>query len=513
MADLTFTKIGDAPPASSGAPVTFTKIDAPAAPGNPAEAFYGAAHLLPESVQKWLPSFFTGPSAMGQLGAIGEREAAEEKRLGRPLTMREMHALDPIMENPVAMGFGTHQLGELSGAMAGSAAAAGSKVFDSSFQRAVKPLPGGKKDIGAIQDYMDKAKTATNSIVDNKANLKFTDPAGQVTAGQLPKSLYQFGEAIEQTKAGVFKKYNDMAQSAGALGAQVDLSGAITKLRNLAGQKWLNDLDPTIAQYANGIADNMETNRLTSAHYPSYSAVDAQAAIQHYNAKNAGFYDRGASGGADKARANVDAEVAAELRKELATSIESYSGPGYKEFKKEYGALATIEKRVAQRAQQQAGREPGGIVGKLTNVVSIGELFHGIAAADLKHIGVAGATKAGQMLMEYMRSPDRAVQQIFNAVERQRNPQPPPSPIVPSMPLSPIMPQQNQGASAMGLRSDAGGGFQLAGDVINMPIKPMTGFPSKPYRGPRYRPDDYLGEPSALERYLREAEPANDEHS
>jgi hypothetical protein len=437
---------GPAPPPPKGYTLDSASSMPSAAPafGNPAEAFYGAAHLLPESVQKWLPSFFTGPSAMGQLGAIAEREAAEEKRLGRPLTMREMHALDPITENPVAMGFGTHQIGELPGAMAGSAATSASKFVDSAYKRAVRPT-GAQSAAKAGDPYMEKAKSAVTSIVDNKANLKFTDPAGQVTVGELPKSLHQFSESIEQTKGDIFKKYDTMAQQAGAQGARVDLHPVVSDLRTLAGQKWLQDLDPGIAKYANDTADNL-------ASQTHYSTADAQAAIQHINARLSAFYGRGAPGGVDAAVANIQATIASKLREGLYSTISGYVGPGYQELRSQYGALKTIEKHVANRAQVVARQEPGGILNKFASAGSIAEILHGLVMANPAALVRGVGLKGGQLLVEHLRNPDRAVQKLFETAEGQRNPPPPQQPIVPSIPLSPILPQQNQGASAMGLQ-------------------------------------------------------------
>jgi hypothetical protein len=447
MADLTFTKIGDAPPASSGAPVTFTKIDAPAATPTPQPggAFFGATQLLPESVQKRLPSFLSGPSVGEQLTAEHQNVQAAEAKAGHPLSLKERLAAEPVMQSPAAVGFATHQIGELPGAMAGSAAASASKFVDSAYARAVKPSVGGKGTAGAVDRYVDQARSAISSIVGNKANLKFTDPAGQVTAGELPKSLHQFSESIEQTKGEIFKKYNTMAQQAGAQGARVDLYPVVSELRNLAGKKWLQDLDPSIVKYVNDTADRLASQ----THYPT---TEAQEAVQHLNAKLSSFYGRGAPGGEDAAIANVQATIASKLREGLDTAVTSYVGPGYQEFRNELGALKAIEKHVANRAQVVARQEPGGILNKFASAGSIAEMLHGLVMANPAALVRGAGLKAGQLLVEHLRNPDRAVQKLFEAAEGQQSPQPPSQPIVPSMPLSPILPQQHQGASAMGLQ-------------------------------------------------------------
>lgn len=53
---------------------------------------------------------------------------------------------------------------------------------------------------------------------------------------------------------------------------------------------------------------------------------------------------------------------------------------------------------------------------------------------------------------------------------------------------------------------------QYAGEMIPLPYRayPLSPIPVTPYRGPRNRPDDYLGEPSTLERYFEDNPPDND---
>jgi hypothetical protein len=423
--------------------------------------------LLPEGVQKHLPSFLSGPSVGEQLTAERQNVEAAEAKAGHPLSLKERLAAEPVMQSPAAVGFATHQVGELPGAIAGSAEASANKFIDSAYTRAVKPGVGGKGTAGAVDRYMDQAKSAISSIVGNKANLKFTDPAGQVTAGELPKSLHQFSESIEQTKGEIFKKYDTMAQQAGAQGARVDLYPVVSELRNLAGKKWLQDLDPAVAKYANDTADNL-------ASQTHYSTADAQDAIQHINAKLSGFYGRGAPGGVDAAVANIQATIASKLRQGLDATIESYQGPGYQELRSQYGGLKAIEKHVANRAQVVARQEPGGILSKFANAGSIAEILHGLALANPEALIRGVGLKGGQLLVERLRNPDRAVSKLFEAAEGQQSP--PPPPIVPGIPLSPVLPQQNQGADAMGLRSDAMG-LQMAGDVLPFPggIPMITG--------------------------------------
>src|SRR5215475_9624491 len=119
-----------------------TKLeDTPTSSPKPTEggAFYGAANLLPEGVQKYLPSFVKGPSVGEQLAAERDKVVAESQRLGRPLTLSELTKINPAISSAVAMGFGTHQIGETSALTKG----ADQKFITDQYTRAVKPTVSG----------------------------------------------------------------------------------------------------------------------------------------------------------------------------------------------------------------------------------------------------------------------------------------------------------------------------------------------------------------------------------
>jgi hypothetical protein len=186
----------------------------------------------------------------------------------------------------------------------------------------------------------------------------------------------------------------------------------------------------------------------------AYSTSDAQALVQHLNAKLSAFYGRGGGSPADAGMMGVYSKIAGKLREGLDAAIGNAEGPGYQALKDEYGALKSIEKDVAGRAQDVAKREPGGIVAKFANVGSIWEIVHGLATLNPASVVGGVGLKAGQVLMEKLRHPDRAVQKLFETVEKQQAPKPPSMPVTPAIPpAAPFIPtQQNQGASAMGLQ-------------------------------------------------------------
>lgn len=418
-------------------------------PSPPGSAFFGAAQLLPEGAQKYLPSSITGPSVGDQLAGEHERIGAEEKRLGRPLTPRERVDLSPVTGSPVAMGFATHQVGELPGAMAATKSAAAENFIDRSYTRAVKPTVAGKGAASQLERYREQARGAISSIVSNKANLRFEDPGGAVTTGELPKSLEQFGDAIEQTKQEIFKKYDAMAQQAGQAGAAVPLNPAAGELRKIASDQVVQDLHPEVANYANGLADALDARG-------SYTTTDAQRAVQNLNTSLKAFYKNPTYETAS--RASIDSLLANKLRAGLDAAIEGAVAPGYQDLKSEYGALKTIESDVVKRAQVEGRKEAGGgILGRIADVASAEEVMRGIFTLNPAAIARGAGLKGWAEYVKYLRDPNRAVSRIFEAAEQQQTPQAPPAPIVPSTPISPVFPahpmgRQDPGQSAMGLQ-------------------------------------------------------------
>jgi hypothetical protein len=417
--------------AATGRFGSHSDIPAPATtPTEPGTAFFGAANRLPESVQKRLPSFLTNPSTFGeQLATEGTRLADEEKRLGRPPTLQERLKLSPATSSPVAMAFGTHEVGELPGAMAAANKAAFEKAISADFKRAVKPSVSGKATSGQVQKYAGQARSAIDSIVENKPNLEFTYDTGQTKRGELPQSLEEFGDAIEQTKQSIFNQYDALAQNAEGAGAKVSLTPLSTELRTVAADQVTELLHPELAKYAAGRADAFDEAG-------TLSPGNAQRAITMLNSSLKAFYKNPTYETA--ARANVDAMIANKLRSGLDEAVDSSGGEGYQELKNKYGSLKAIEKDVNNRAQVVGRQEKGGgILGRIADVGSAEEVIRGLLTFNPVAIARGGALKGWAEFMKYRRNPNRVVTSMFEKAESPEGTARPP--IVPSMPMSPFM--------------------------------------------------------------------------
>jgi hypothetical protein len=295
---------------------------------------------------------------------------------------------------------------------AGAAAKADKEILNE-YTRAVKPS-SGKQTTPQLERYQDRARGAIGSIVENKQNLTFTDSSGNLVVGELPKSLEQFGDAIDQTKQRVFQKYNDMATQAGQQGVSVPLNPIVGELQKIINDPVTSAFHPELVEYAKGRAKAFAT-------LGGLSAADAQRAVQTLNATLKSFYRN--PDYALAARANVDSMIANQLRSELDHAVEQAVGPGYQGLRNEYGALKAIEGDVVKRTQVVGRQEKGGgILGRIADVASADEVLRGLITLSPTAVARGAALKGWAQYVKWRRDPNRAITKLFEKAEEQQAP-------------------------------------------------------------------------------------------
>jgi hypothetical protein len=456
MPDITFTKI-DEPPASPASPaqsspgagVTFEPLDKPPTaaptssttiPGLAAAAGRGAApYAAGAGIGAALGAPLAGvgaiPGALAGMGAVGATQLGGDvwnfisRKLGGPQMTTPQEAMDRVLdklgikrpgtpaeqltETAASMApFGASAAQELGDAVAHNSDAAVDRFIQSHYARAIKPSVATAKTASQLGAYNQQVRAAIDSIVDNKGALNFTDAEGQ-TAGELPKSIQQFSDAIEQTKQAVFEKYDALARQAGQAGARVNLEPTVRELQKIAADPVVRDLHPDLASYAESSAQRL-------ADRGSYSTVDAQRAVQNLNQSLKAFYSNPTYETAS--RAGVDAMVANQLRAGLDKAIESAASPGYQELKNQYGALKTIEKDVVHRAIVEGRKNlGGGLMGNIGDIVSADELIRGLVTLSPASLARGVALKGFTQFVRHLRDPNRAIEKLFGAAEKQKN--------------------------------------------------------------------------------------------
>lgn len=280
-----------------------------------------------------------------------------------------------------------------------------SNIIEKGIEKGIRPSIEGNRTSAQQKQYMDKAKSAVKSIVQNKENLQLTDEFGEPVKA-LPKTLKQFGQAIDQTKGRIFDQYDAMATQAGEAGAKVDLRPISKELLGVSNDKVLNTMSPSTASYAAERAAVL--NKVGT-----FSTKEAQDAVAIANQSLEAFYKNPSYDTASKAY--VDSLVVNHLRKGLDTAIESLQGPGYQQLKNEYGALKAIEKDVNRRAIVDARRNNKGLI-DFSDIFSGSEVVRGILTMNPATVGTGVTAKVIASLYKLKNDPNRIVKGMFDKV-------------------------------------------------------------------------------------------------
>ena len=258
----------------------------------------------------------------------------------------------------------------------------------------------GKKTFSKGEKALDEGQAAIEGIIKNKESLALSTEKG--TVAKLPETVPEFAQALEQTKQGIYQQYHGMAVSAGEGGAVFKAKPIIDKLDALSKDLKFN---PQVRKYAEDLkAEIMELD----GQLPEV----IEARIKDLNGSLGGFYE----GRISKAKAQVDASVASLMRKEQDDIITNLKGEGYKDLKKQYGALRSIEDGVNAKAMQEMRKATKGIF-DLPDVFTGAYAVHGLLTMSPEVMISAAAAKGMGKLYKWMNSPNRAVKNMFKEVD------------------------------------------------------------------------------------------------
>jgi len=320
-----------------------------------------------------------------------------------PLTREQMPPVEPA-----AASAETSALGD---AIAANNPGAVDSYITKRYRSVVKPPPGTAKGETALAQQDQRILTTVDQIIANKDALRLTD----ATPGQLPRSLRQFSEAVDQTKKSLFQKYDAMTQQSGDVGVQVDLAPVISELRSIGTRPEVVDLHPELIPQAEQLARNFEARGF-------YSPSAAQDAIENLNRTLSAFYKNPTE--QTVGRANLLAPVARILRSQLDKAIGEAQGPGYQALRLQYGALASVEKDVARAVQREANKIPGGLAGTFADMAASEEAIRGVLTLNPAALARAGGIRAAKSAIKYIYDPNRAIERMF---QRRATPQMPPT--------------------------------------------------------------------------------------
>lgn len=276
------------------------------------------------------------------------------------------------------------------------------------FEKGVKPTLPGKTTPRQLAGYKKEVIQGVKTIQKNKDKLSFIDDVEGTITGKTPTTVQQFADAIEQTKKVVFQSYDDLAKKAGEAGVQVKLESIAGELDDVIKSKSLAITSPESIKYAEATKD-----RLLSV--GSLDAQTAQEVIQNYNNSLQAFYR---NPGYDTAsRAAIDAMIANKMRSSLDEGINAVTGSQYQALKNQYGALKAIERDVVKASLREARRNIKGLI-DYSDILSGGQVVNGILSWNPATIGQGLTQKAIAQFYKYLNDPNRAIQKMFQQVEK-----------------------------------------------------------------------------------------------
>lgn len=271
------------------------------------------------------------------------------------------------------------------------------------FTRAVKPTSVGKNSATAIESYNNKAFDALKTIAENKQNLKFVTEDGIESVGRNPKTLGELGEAVLQTKQAVFNKYNTLARATGKE-TTLGLDDVVKELDSFINNEAKQLSSPEAVSYAEKLRETYKGRQLT--------ADVAQEVIQDINKSLQTAYRTG-----NFTQKNaVDALLANRLREGLDDIVTKATGKEYQALKNQYSSLKSVEKDIAKRVSVANRLQPKGLI-DYTDIFTAGDLGMALASGNMGYVAKAGIQQGIKSLYKYKNSPDRAIKNIFKALE------------------------------------------------------------------------------------------------
>jgi hypothetical protein len=373
----------------------------------------GAAQLANPSIKK---AMWEGAKLGAGWGAVGSAATAmrENKSTSEILKDTAIGGATGAALGGLIMPAGAALVGKIKLAIAPSVEAVTGKVKEA-FLKGAKPLLTKMGTPAKRDEYLNKAVDAVDLIYKNRNKILLPDKeTGEKIAGQIPKNLAEFSDAIDQAKGFIFSAYDNLAQSA-KIEKKVD--GVIPPGKFFG----ISDIVADLKRASSDIKLNPQTRSYAEKLIPEVSELRGQPAtviqerIKDLNNSLLGFYE----GRTAKAKAQIDVSVAEKLRSKLDNFIEESTGKsGYKELKKAYGALKTIERDVNRRALAVSKLQEKSLVGGMTDVFSGGEFVMGILMRNPAIIGRAMGMKAAANYVKYLNSADRQVKLMFNLTKK-----------------------------------------------------------------------------------------------
>jgi hypothetical protein len=286
--------------------------------------------------------------------------------------------------------------------------------------KGVRPSVSKKELWGQREKYMQNAGIAVDEVINNKQNLKLTDREGNVKHGELPKTLEEFSQAIEQTKRAIYSEYDGLSKSADAQGAAVNMGPVISELRAITENKVLQTIDPGTISYARSRMDALVKPPIKDSAMiepKSFSTQESQQMVQILNQSEKAFYANPTP--ELKGKAYVDSLIANNLRAGLDAAIEGATDTAYQPLKNKYGALRMLETDVTKRAIVDGRKNIVGLI-DFSDIFSSSQLMQGLLAQQPALIASGMTIKGMSAWFKKRNDPNYIISKMFEKVDKSK---------------------------------------------------------------------------------------------
>lgn len=274
-------------------------------------------------------------------------------------------------------------------------------------KRGIQPPVRKVKTAAESEAYYNQAAEAFSDIATKRGAFNLTNEFGE-TAGELPSTVAQLGQAIEQGKRIIFDGYSTLAKIAGIDGRELSTANLVSDLRKIAQDERILRYNPSASKYASRLASDLERRG-------SFNLLDAQEEVQFLNEGLKRLYGAGDVPSTNKIW--IDKFVADRLRSGLDAVVDAETGQEYQALRNMYRNYKTIEDDVNHRAAVEL-RKAGASLPDFLNIQSVGDVVLGLASGQPSMVIKGAAQKALTAYYKYLNSPNQAIQNAFKALEK-----------------------------------------------------------------------------------------------
>lgn len=253
------------------------------------------------------------------------------------------------------------------------------------------------------QGRVDSAKM----VYKLRNELELPDPkSGALVKGQrLPETQGEMYDAVNQSMRTIGSWIEDIANQSSKFGIQIKPTEAVSEMRKIANSNAFTDEQ---RNQAAKLGEYFE-REISKGGWTPKNAIDRLAAFN--NDIKSIYLGQNKSGDSPA----ILALAARQFRKALNEEMKR-GGENFAELRAEWGKLSQLQEDMLRNLEMRANKEVGGGM-SVFNLLSAEQLISAMASQSMhKLITAAGSFTAGQV-QKWIKSPDRAVQNIMKAVK------------------------------------------------------------------------------------------------